>query len=92
MNKSIAVAMLSAVVAILTACGSEDPNYVPPSPKPSVSEVADYGRTEVVAIPVRGKLITCVVYHGWHESSVSCDWDHPESIPSGAPSIAPSSD
>lgn len=90
MNKFVAVAMLTLAIGSLTACGHEDPNYVPPSPKPSVSEVASYGRTEVVAIPVKGKLITCVVYYGWHENSVSCDWDHPEAIPAGAPGSEPS--
>jgi len=90
MKKLATVALLAATLGALTACGHSDPNYVPPSPKPTIGPnyVVD-GGTSIVGIPVNGKLITCIQFRGWQEVSVSCDWDHPGAIPDGQPTTPP---
>lgn len=77
MRRKSAILFIALMPLMLGSC-SADYGIEPPEPTLDCSNIAGTDAQECHLPLSDGRHVTCILYDGWSEAAVSCDWDHAE--------------
>lgn len=76
MRRQAAILLLALAPLMLGSCSAE--GIDPPEPTPDCSSIGGTDAMECHLPLSDGRHVTCILYDGWGEAAVSCDWAHVE--------------
>lgn len=77
MKRQAAILLLALMPLTLGSC-SASYGIDPPEPTLDCSSIDGTGAMECHLPLSDGRHVTCVLYDGWREAAMSCDWTHVE--------------
>lgn len=76
MKRQAAILLLALAPLMLGSCSAK--GIEPEKPVLDCSSIAGTDAMECRLPLTDGRHVTCVLYDGWNEATMSCDWEHAE--------------
>lgn len=76
MRRRAAILLLALAPLMLGSCSTK--GIEPDEPVLDCSSIAGTDAQECRLPLTDGRHVTCILYDGWSEAAVSCDWEHAE--------------
>lgn len=84
-RRIVAAAAGLALTAVLAGCSEEPADPVHPAGPAQPDGPKDAGQFSVTEVQVGDRIVTCVVWDGYKEGGLSCDWAGARPVASGGP-------